>query len=329
MSKVVAQVNTVDTFQVWLDRTNLLARNFADTVTMNGDDNIGDILLTGDLTLLSSDGITSSVLTADVITSQLDPKKILFRDSGIEVERDIEIYNQITETPEERQNRSIKFYQETVLEGNVLEWQISVGDYTAGEEVITNGAFTITGGNNEDCKLIIERREDLNEASIVTGTNLLISYDILPFSSDTYLTPDQGDTNYVNVSGDTMTGNLTVGGGQNGIALSAADGSVTATGEITAFGSLSDINVKENIEKIEGALDKIDQISGYLFNYKGDDRRMTGVIAQEVEEVLPEVVYETVDNKGNDVKSVRYGNMMGLVIESIKELRQEIENLKS
>lgn len=132
----------------------------------------------------------------------------------------------------------------------------------------------------------------------------------------------------VNVAGDSMSGNLTVGNTTNGVRI-GTNGTVIATGDITAFGSFSDIHRKENIEKIENALDKIEQISGYTFNYIGDDTRVAGVIAQEVQEVLPEVVYDTIDNQGNDTKAVRYGNMMGLIIEAIKELRQEIETLKN
>jgi len=132
----------------------------------------------------------------------------------------------------------------------------------------------------------------------------------------------------VSVAGDSMTGNLTVGNTTNGVRV-GTNGTIVATGDITAFGSFSDISRKENIKKIENALDKIEQISGYTFNYIGDDTRVSGVIAQEVEEVLPEVVYDTIDNQGNDTKAVRYGNMMGLIIEAIKELRQEIETLKN
>ena len=105
-------------------------------------------------------------------------------------------------------------------------------------------------------------------------------------------------------------------------------GNFVAGGDITAFGTVSDRNRKENIVKIENALDKVSQISGYTFNYIGDDTPMTGVIAQELEEVLPEVVYETEALDGTQSKAVRHGNIVGLLIESIKELKAEIEELK-
>jgi hypothetical protein len=107
-------------------------------------------------------------------------------------------------------------------------------------------------------------------------------------------------------------------------------GALITTGDITAFGTVSDIRLKENIEPITNALDKVLQIGGYTFNYKTTpDIRMTGVIAQEVEKVLPEVVYTTTDiNSGEENLAVRYENMIGLLIEAIKELKTEVEDLK-
>ena len=110
-----------------------------------------------------------------------------------------------------------------------------------------------------------------------------------------------------------------------------ADGDFVTVGNITAFGSFSDRNLKENIETIPNALDKVSKINGVTFNYIGSKEPMTGVIAQEVQEVLPEAVYDTVDNTREDGRAlaVRYGNMVGLLIEAIKELKAEIEELKN
>lgn len=95
---------------------------------------------------------------------------------------------------------------------------------------------------------------------------------------------------------------------------------VISSGDITAF---SDIRLKTNIEKIENALDKVCQLNGYTYDM--NNKRSTGVIAQEVEKVLPEVVQDREDG----YKTVAYGNMIGLLIEAIKELKQEIEVLKN
>jgi hypothetical protein len=109
-------------------------------------------------------------------------------------------------------------------------------------------------------------------------------------------------------------------------------GNYTAVGNITAY---SDIRVKENIEVIPEALDKVCQLSGYTFDRTDfvpdaetgvmPETRQTGVIAQEVLKVLPEAVAEMDDGK----LTVAYGNMVGLLIEAIKELKTEIEDLKT
>ena len=100
-------------------------------------------------------------------------------------------------------------------------------------------------------------------------------------------------------------------------------GLIYATGNIT---SGSDRRLKKNIYTIDGALDKVSRLRGVYFTRKDDETnaRQVGVIAQEVQEVLPEVV---ADN-GQDSLSVSYGNMVGLLIEAIKELRAEVETLK-
>jgi hypothetical protein len=98
---------------------------------------------------------------------------------------------------------------------------------------------------------------------------------------------------------------------------------ITASGNITAY---SDVRLKENIMNIENALDKVQHIRGitYTRNDTGDTtKRHAGVIAQEVEQVLPEVVEEN----SSGIKHVAYGNMVGLLIEAIKELKKENEVL--
>jgi hypothetical protein len=102
-------------------------------------------------------------------------------------------------------------------------------------------------------------------------------------------------------------------------------GNMTAAGTITAY---SDIRVKENIRTIGDALSKVISIRGVYFTRNDQEDKIkvhTGVIAQEVETVLPEVVSE--DNEGK--KNVAYGNMVGLLIEAIKELNERIKTLET
>jgi hypothetical protein len=108
-----------------------------------------------------------------------------------------------------------------------------------------------------------------------------------------------------------------------GSALTFNGTNLTCTGNITAY---SDSRIKKNIEVIANALAKVNQLSGYTFERTDVDvGRQTGVIAQEVKKVLPEAVTTTEDG----MYTVAYGNMVGLLIESIKELTQQVADLKS
>tara|TARA_B100000927_G_scaffold162692_1_gene131101 strand:- start:18311 stop:21343 length:3033 start_codon:yes stop_codon:yes gene_type:complete len=94
-------------------------------------------------------------------------------------------------------------------------------------------------------------------------------------------------------------------------------GNATATGNVTAF---SDERLKSDIKTIDNALDKVSQMRGVTFIK--DDKQGSGIIAQELEKVAPELVLD------GEYKSVAYGNTVGYLIEAIKELKAEIEELK-
>ena len=116
-----------------------------------------------------------------------------------------------------------------------------------------------------------------------------------------------------------------------GNALSVS-GSIEASGNITAFAS-SDERLKENIIQIPNSLEKIKQIKGVLFNWKeGYDKvhpygenKDVGVIAQEVQQILPEIVKENVHNQ---FLGVRYEKLTPLLLEAIKELSKKVEELE-
>ena len=108
-------------------------------------------------------------------------------------------------------------------------------------------------------------------------------------------------------------------------------GNVTATGNVTAY---SDLRIKENIRTVDNALDKVQSMRGVYFDRKDTGKASVGVIAQEIEQILPEVV-ETQDTRTDenkdglsDLKTVSYGNIVGVLIEAIKELRAEVAELK-
>jgi len=98
-------------------------------------------------------------------------------------------------------------------------------------------------------------------------------------------------------------------------------GNITASGKVS---STSDIRIKENIELILNPIEKVKALSGYTFNKKGENLRLVGLIAQEVEKVLPEAVSEN----QNGIKSLAYGNLVALLVECVKKQDERIEHLE-
>lgn len=118
---------------------------------------------------------------------------------------------------------------------------------------------------------------------------------------------------------------FTVGNGNgltqtaDGLAMSGSyTGSFTATGDITAY---SDATLKSDIQTISDALQRVTQMRGVFFDKDG--RRGTGVVAQEVQSVIPEAVHDS-----GEYLSVAYGNLVGVLIEAVKELATEVKALK-
>lgn len=105
------------------------------------------------------------------------------------------------------------------------------------------------------------------------------------------------------------------------------NGNLEVYGDAIAHGNQvvdSDIRLKKDIVRIENALEKLEKVSGYTFTMKNNGKKSSGLIAQEVLEVLPEVVTTEREYLG-----LAYGNMMGIVIEAIKELSEEVKQIKN
>jgi len=117
--------------------------------------------------------------------------------------------------------------------------------------------------------------------------------------------------------------------GNNRLTLDQS-GNLTAVGNVTAY---SDARLKTNVNTINDALSIVGKLRGVSFDWKETGKRSIGVIAQEVEQVIPEVVLNTVETdpttgKTTEVKSVDYGKIVGVLINAINELKAEIDELK-
>ena len=140
-----------------------------------------------------------------------------------------------------------------------------------------------------------------------------------------------------NATGGTMAGGHQMVWCQNGTGYAAMGSNIWTSGNVTAY---SDIRVKTNLEVIPDAVEKVKKLNGYTFDrtdVKYDDNgiptvpvRQAGVIAQEVLDVLPEVVTGGPTESDPDGHyAVAYGNIVALLIEAIKEQQQQIDELKA
>ena len=124
-----------------------------------------------------------------------------------------------------------------------------------------------------------------------------------------------------------LSGSLVLSGSFTGTDTMFVDGIISASGDIIAFAS-SDERLKDNIIPIDDALNKLNQIGGYEFDWNSDSEHSghdVGVIAQEIEKVLPELVVDRKDG----YKAVRYDKIVALLINAIKEQQLQIDLLLS
>ena len=114
------------------------------------------------------------------------------------------------------------------------------------------------------------------------------------------------------------------------------DGDLHVDGDIIAYSTtVSDIRLKKDLQIIQNPLDIINEINGYTFTYKKDDKKSAGVVAQEVEKVFPQAVSEKGlpfssddDENPDNYKTVEYDQIVGLLVQAVKELSDKVKKLE-
>jgi hypothetical protein len=207
------------------------------------------------------------------------------------------------------------------------KWDAATGAQIGGNVNVTNTAFdeefnfdTLVLNN-----LIVNSTIDASTA-VQTLKNLTVSGDS-SFNSDLSIgfNLDVGGT--LSVGGTaTFSSDVNIVGVTSMVGNLYVNGNIFATQDITAFYT-SDRRLKDNITPIPNALDKVVSISGNTFDWNdisGKEGSEAGVIAQEILEVLPEAVV----NRSNGYLAVRYEQLVPLLIEAIKDLKKEVDEIK-
>ena len=199
-----------------------------------------------------------------------------------------------------------------LVEGNTRV----TGILTVGSSSITlNGASNII---NVGTGLTLSS-SGINVTGIITATSFVGNGSGLTGAGSTVFNDTTTNQEFFPLFTATTSGTITASGiSTSKLTYNPSTGAMTAVD----FNSTSDINLKENIHTVGNALEITEQLRGVSFDWKENGRSSYGVIAQELEEVLPELV------KQGEVKSVNYNGIIGVLIEAIKELKKEVEELK-
>ena len=210
--------------------------------------------------------------------------------------------------------------------------------------------------NNSTSKMTL--RSDNVDTMTLNGSNVLIGTDSgdafhpnsslrLQTSANNYLqiktpTSSQGGV-LIGDTDDDFVGGMIYSNSANYLRFDAnnaermrleSDGDLHVDGNVVAYSTtISDIRLKKDIAPIEDAVTKVQQLNGCTFTYLKDDRKSAGLIAQHVEKVLPSAVIDDEavfhGEEGETYKTVQYDQVIGLLVEAIKELKAEIEELKN
>lgn len=203
-----------------------------------------------------------------------------------------------------------RYYTETEINSKLAGYQPK-GSYAAASH--GNHVPATQSANNKVYLRCDNTWHTITPADI--GAQPAGSYAASNHNHDTvYSKTNHTHSGYLSTGGGTLTGALTV------------NSTIKATGTVTCSDCVttSDERLKKDIVKIDKALEKVEKLNGYTFLKYGDEKRTTGVIAQELLEVLPEAVFKREDG----YYAVTYGNIVGLLIESIKDLRKENKSLE-
>ena len=163
----------------------------------------------------------------------------------------------------------------------------------------------------------------------IGSTNASVSGGIILQANGTTKYYQYYESNLVKFQGTSGVGFQWQTNNSTAIGSLSVGGTFTVIGDVVAYGSPSDIRLKENIKPIENALDKVEKLQGVKFDWKESDSILKikedyGFIAQDVEKVIPELVR----TKENGMKSLRHQGITPILLEAIKELKAEIEDLK-
>ena len=250
-----------------------------------------------------------------------------------------------------RVNGAVTFDSTALVTGNTtLSGTLTTsGAASFASTMAITGATTISGAATLNSTLAVTGAATFSSTGSFTGV-VTVATPTLSGHATTKSYVDTADALKLNLTGGTLTGNLSIvnsttemtltlgssagyyfgnattagwknSGGTARVSWNISSGDFTAAGNITAY---SDAKLKKDIEPIDGALGLVGLLRGVRYTRIDTEEKSIGVIAQELQKVFPELVKE---NDGT--LSVAYANLTGVLIEAVKELSQRVKALES
>ena len=315
----------------------------------------GDVRITGDLSLddVTLDDATIQNLTVTEALNVTSPGISTFG-GYVDINNSVDISNNLNVVGLTTLGGYVDINANADFSGtiNVVGLSTLGGYVDINNSVDISGALNVVGlttlGGYVDINNSVDISNNLNVSGIATIATISVVGAALSNLTVSVFT----NLNDLNVSGISTLGTVEINSGiitsTSGIVTYYGDGSnltglpgapslqtvlnigntstigMSIVGVITAtdFNSTSDINLKENIHTIENALETINSLRGVSFDWKETGSGSYGVIAQELQEVLPKLV------SVGEIKTVNYNGIIGVLIEAVKELKKEVEELK-
>ena len=179
---------------------------------------------------------------------------------------------------------------------------------------------TITTGNKVSGSAVqLQSNKGLENSS---GLGVKVDNSSIEIHTDGSLRVKSGGVTNSKLANSSITfspsGNITINGGNTDVAISLGD-------TVSITDGTSDVRLKKDITQLNSGLDKILSLNPVNFRWKkNDERNNIGLIAQEVEEVIPESVFEN-----NDIKSISYNMITATLVKGMQELKSENDTLKA
>ena len=317
------------TMWVYADGTNVVnAVTAVSSLQSDGGVTVDNITIDGTEIDLSSGDLTLDV-AGDIVLDAAG-EEVIFKDGSTNV-------GHVSMDSDNLTIKSLVSDKDVIFQGNdggsgitALTLDMSAAGAATFNDSVTATSLTANGGVVVDNITIDGTEIDLSSGDLT----LDVAGDIVLDAGGEEVIFKDGSTNVGHVSLD--SDNLTIkslvsdkdmifkgnDGGSEITALTldmSAAGAATFNNDVTAF---SDERLKSDIETITNALDKVKEMRGVTFTRDG--RQGTGVVAQEMQKVMPEVVHDK-----NEYMSVAYGNLVGVLIEAIKELEEKVRKLEN